>query len=175
MRGGVNEFLLDSRAPGGASTSSLNLKEDHGQKIPSTLSLRTDEHAYFAEEERKREQEAERQVAFLMEETRVWRVANSAQWVAWGIVQAKLPADCPSSGVVEEEVEVEVEVEVEMEVEEVVGNRENEGGGEEDAFDYLAYAKERALFFWGDVVSLGIVKKEELPGELVAALKVVEY
>ena len=26
-----------------------------------------------------------------MDETRMWRLANTAQWVAWGIVQAKVP------------------------------------------------------------------------------------
>lgn len=209
MRGGVNEFLLDSRAPGGggASTSSLNLNvtQDHGQQ--KIASLRADEHAYFAEEEQRCEAEVERQVLFLMEETRVWRVANSAQWVAWGIVQAKLPADCPSSadtetitgeGVVDEpEQELGGDLNVDesgglenrpegvkaegllngetVKESEKEGEAEGEGDGEDDSFDYLAYAKERALFFWGDVVALGIVSKEELPGELVAALKVVEY
>ncbi|TVY56495.1 Choline kinase [Lachnellula cervina] len=209
MRGGVNEFLLDSRAPGGggASTSSLNLNvtQDHGQQ--KNASLRADEHAYFAEEEQRCEAEVERQVLFLMEETRVWRVANSAQWVAWGIVQAKLPADCPSSadtetitgeGVVDEpEQELGGDLNVDesgglenrpegvkaegllngetVKESEKEGEAEGEGDGEDDSFDYLAYAKERALFFWGDVVALGIVSKEELPGELVAALKVVEY
>lgn len=202
MRGGVNEFLLDSRAPGGGSTSSLNLKEDYGLQrntslgqIPSSLSLRSEEHSYFAEEDRKRESEAEQQVAFLMEETKVWRVANSAQWVAWGIVQAKLPDDCPSSGAVTgEPIVEEPETEPSLNGEsggfekrpegwkaEALLNGESpkeaeaEGEGEEDEFDYLAYAKERALFFWGDVVSLGIVKADELPKELVSALKVVEY
>jgi len=45
----------------------------------------------------------------------------------------------------------------------------------EDEFDYLAYAQDRALFFWGDVVGLGIVKKEDLPQDLVKKMKVVDH
>jgi choline kinase len=151
-----------------------------------------DENNHYMEEEKRREADAERQVQFLLEETHIWRVANSAQWVAWGIVQAKLPADCPSAAsedvpeVITEEPEQIVNGEhrdkrPEGLVAEALLNGENvkeaeaEGEGEEDAFDYLAYAKERAMFFWGDVVSLGIVKREELPEGLVRGLKIVEY
>lgn len=63
------------------------------------------------------------------------------------------------------------------------GDRKPEGteqaGGEEeeeaDEFDYLAYARDRALFFWGDCVSLGLVEREELPEGVRREIKVVEY
>ena len=42
-------------------------------------------------EEAAREESVKKEVDRLMKETRLWRVANSAQWVAWGIVQAKVP------------------------------------------------------------------------------------
>jgi choline kinase len=48
-------------------------------------------------------------------------------------------------------------------------------GEEKEEFDYLAYAQDRAMFFWGDMVALGLVRREELPEELVRRLKVVEY
>ena len=35
-------------------------------------------------------------------------------------------------------------------------------GGDEEEFDYLAYARERALLFWGDAVSLGVVTRAEV-------------
>ena len=47
-------------------------------------------------------------------------------------------------------------------------------GEEGEEFDYLAYAQDRAMFFWGDMVNLGLVRREELPEELVRRLKVVE-
>lgn len=166
MRGGVNEFLLDSRAPGGSLSSSSNAKEEYVRAGGATAGKDENVGGYFAQEERRREADAESQVAFLMEETRLWRVANSAQWVAWGIVQARVPGDCPGGEQATEEVAEDVGV--------GNGNGEDEEG-EEDAFDYLAYAKERALFFWADVVGLGIVKREELPGSLVGSLKIVEY
>ena len=53
---------------------------------------------------------------------------------------------------------------------------EGEGEGDEDEeFDYLAYAQQRALFFWGDVLQLGLVSLEELPKEVRGRVKLVEY
>jgi len=46
---------------------------------------------------------------------------------------------------------------------------------EEEEFDYLGYAQERAMFFWGDVLQLGIVKREDLPKELLDNVKIVEF
>lgn len=58
---------------------------------------------------------------------------------------------------------------------------ENERGEEEEEeqeqeeFDYLAYAQDRAMFFWGDVLQLGFVKQEQLPAALLGKIKRVEY
>ena len=113
----------------------------------------------WKEEERRTEEEREGKIAALLEETRLWRTANSAQWVAWGIVQAKIPglvsADVGGSGVVE-------------------GREEGEKEAVEEEFDYLAYAQDRAYFFLGDCVLLGLVKVEELGPEVRQWLKVVE-
>lgn len=49
---------------------------------------------------------------------------------------------------------------------------DNEDDGE---FDYLAYAQDRAIFFWGDALQLGIVKREDLPSALLQRIKIVEY
>ncbi|KFX98927.1 hypothetical protein V490_02039, partial [Pseudogymnoascus sp. VKM F-3557] len=62
---GISAFMLDSRGPPAQGG--------------------------YAEEERRREAEVERRVEELMVEARWWRIANSAQWVAWGIVQANIP------------------------------------------------------------------------------------
>ena len=61
-----------------------------------------------------------------------------------------------------------------------MGEGEGEEGAKEDAeedeeFDYLGYAQERAMFFWGDAIMLGIVKAEDLPEEVRKAVKIVEY
>src|SRR5438067_13095567 len=45
----------------------------------------------YDKEEEEREKAAEAEVQMLIKETRLWRISNSAQWVAWGIVQAKVP------------------------------------------------------------------------------------
>ncbi len=54
------------------------------------------------------------------------------------------------------------------------GDDEEDQGGS-DEFDYLAYAQDRALFFWGDCLQLGLVKKEELPEALLARVKTLTY
>ncbi|KAL2016500.1 hypothetical protein VTK56DRAFT_3463 [Thermocarpiscus australiensis] len=130
----IVEFMLDARTPPGG----------------------------WREEERRREEEAEERVRELMEETRLWRTANSAQWVAWGIIQAKIPGlleeDADDGGISRDGEEEDGEV-----------------MGDADAFDYLGYAQERAYFFLGDCVSLGLVKAEELGEEVRARIKVVDY
>lgn len=51
---------------------------------------------------------------------------------------------------------------------------EAEAEEEEDEFDYLNYSWERVMFFWGDAVSLGFVRKEDLPEDVRSNMKVVE-
>ncbi|OIW30940.1 kinase-like protein [Coniochaeta ligniaria NRRL 30616] len=131
----IVDFMLDARVPAGG----------------------------WKEEEVRREEEVERAVEELMGETRLWRVANSAQWVVWGVVQANIPGLVPDEGQDEEGEGGDKE------------EREEKAEAEADGFDYLGYAQERALFFWGDCVLLGIVKLEELPESLRGRLKFVKY
>ncbi|KAF4977429.1 hypothetical protein FZEAL_6041 [Fusarium zealandicum] len=116
----IVEFMLDARVPPGGWNAAERANEERG-----------DQH-----------------VRELMEETQLWRPANHAHWVAWGIVQAKIPGLDESM-------------------------REEDLGPDE--FDYLSYAQDRVMFFWGDCVRLGLVKKEELPETLQHRLKIVEY
>ena len=173
----ISDFLLDSRNPGGVAND-------------------------YAEEERQREVDAERQVEELLKEVKIWRIANSAQWVAWGIVQAEVPGLDEHKTVVPGAEKTEEPATIENEVNGIataVGHVDLKENGcpedlkaetpmngdstteaeqpedTEDEFDYLGYAQDRAMFFWGDVVSLGIVKKEELPQSLVERMKFVEY
>lgn len=187
-RGSIGEFLLDSRTP-------------HGSHLDLGAAAMD-----YSQEEAQREQEIERQVNELLKEVQIWRVANSAQWVAWGIVQAKVPGLETTTTISDAEVTEEpaaMNGDGTSEPVEVNGNgsahlketadKRPEGlkaealragetpkeaealEDEEDEFDYLAYARDRAMFFWGDVVGLGIVKKEDLPEDLVEHLKLVPY
>jgi choline kinase len=183
-KGSISEFLLDSRTPGGSS-----------------LDLGAAALYDYKEEEAQREKATERRVEELLKETHMWRVANSAQWVAWGIVQAKVPEldesvtpTLSGTELVEEPTQIEIGISgkengsLEKRPEGLkaeallsgdnITERELEvldGEEEEEEFDYLAYAQDRAMFFWGDMVNLGLVRKEQLPEELVRRLKVVEY
>lgn len=167
-KGSISEFLLDSRTPGG---SAMPLVENS-----------------YAEDEARREQYVERQVDALLKEVKIWRVANSAQWVAWGIVQAKVPeldgkdGDAEGGDASPANEPVEAVPELNKRPEGLIAEallagetaKEAEQLEEDDHFDYLGYAQERARFFWGDVVSLGLVKREELPAELAKSLKIVD-
>lgn len=122
----IVDFMLDARVPPGGWT----------------------------EQERRAADAADTEVRELLRETRLWRAMNSAQWVAWGIVQAKIPGyNCSETGG------------------DAAGG---EKGEEEEGFDYLSYAHDRALFFWGDCVQSGLVKLEELPEGLRGKVKIVE-
>ena len=149
------------------------------------------------EEEKRQEETAETEVKKLVKETRLWRIANSAQWVAWGIVQAKVPGmdealEAQRCGTPKSEDTIiqtqqkhldsdppspESRKLVQNLHEEEPESREEapEEGHEEGEFDYLGYAQERAMFFWGDILQLGIVKEEDLPEELLKKVKIVKY
>lgn len=161
--------MLDSRAPPGEKYS-------------------------YQEQEAQAEQKTEEETRRLMAETRLWRLANSAQWTAWGIVQANVPgmpdffkdktsdSDQDQEGELQKELdsatlEMEAEAGDEKQVEEE-GNRDDETEqppAEDEEFDYLGYAQERAMFAWGDAIQLGVIKAEELPEEVRKRVKIVEY
>lgn len=121
-------------------------------------------------------------------------MANSAQWVAWGIVQAKVPGldealksryqpATPSSLLLQRGTTVASETASSNEGprKEKGGKRDEqevddeEGNDDDGEFDYLAYAQDRATFFWADALQLGIIKRDDLPTSLLEMIKTVEY
>lgn len=185
----ISNFMLDARAP--TPTDSMQAAEAESTAAENT------------------------EVARLLNETRMWRLANSAQWVAWGIVQAKVPgmpdfsrqssadgtpkavpgisASPEQMSTPTEESGVELQLngsshsgpsdtfkdEVEAMREDIAAKRpdaiEENNEAEEEEFDYLAYARDRAMFFWGDALNLGLVKEEELPADVLKSVKVIGY
>ena len=140
----------------------------------------------YQENEEKTERETDAEIQRLMAETKLWRLANSAQWVAWGIVQAKIPGLPEWEPKEKEDGEEGMSLQAKklesalLEVKEAAAaaaEEEAKGNGEdaEEEFDYLGYAQDRAWFFWGDAVKLGIVKAEELPEVVQKKMKTVEY
>lgn len=171
----ISDFMLDARAPAATSSSS------------SSLHLQNEEKACKEKEDR--------DVARLLHETRMWRLANTAQWVAWGIVQAAVPgmpkfdddevegkgpaADDDAEAAAREDLGEEAEVyrhltaQQEEDVKGADGAEMKEEAEEE--FDYLGYAQHRAMFCWADAIHLGLVKAEELPEETREKIKVIAY
>lgn len=150
------------RARASAAFAPLDL--DEGADGPSQAS----------QAEMSAEEEHDKEVRFLMQQTRLWRVICSAQWVAWGIVQAKVPG--MEEGIAESLAASNGSVESgDKSAEEkpaVDGDVDEEGD-----FDYLAYAQDRVMFFWSDLLALNLIKAEELPAPLVEHIRsrLVEY
>lgn len=259
----ISDFMLDARTPGGGSANSGGSGYIGGGGAVFD----------YDKEESEREKAQEEEIQRLLQQARVWRLANSAMWVAWGIVQAKVPEldaleekeklsatakkvtdairerrrsitekvvekvkkvvggkdqsgpnlhpmsdaltevesrireesqwDRPEarqqeeahhegdgSVVIEEDkqqsatadvaingdVSHESPPEEETAVATTTENHEEEQEEEEEEdFDYLGYAQERAMFFWGDCIQMGLVKEEELPDDLRAHVKMVPY
>ncbi|KAI1311192.1 kinase-like domain-containing protein [Xylaria venustula] len=126
----IVEFMLDARVPPGG----------------------------WKEEEKRQEEQLEEQIKSLIEETRLWRPICSAQWIAWGIMQAKIPGLKPEGN-----------------TEGASEASEEEEEGDPHGFDYLGYAQDRAMFFWGDCVALGLVKLEDLPDTVRNNIKISPY
>ncbi|KAF2034094.1 kinase-like protein [Setomelanomma holmii] len=176
----ITEFMLDSRAPPGEK---------------------------YSEQEAQRERQTEEEARRLMAETKLWRLANSAMWVAWGIVQAHVPglpdfdaeekraqSNANETAAELESATTEMRAEAEAEEKKKQGTVSQEKADEKDdvkttteqetdifksqeeeEFDYLAYAQDRAMFLWGDAIRMGMIKAEELPVEVQQKVKMVEY
>ncbi|THW05388.1 kinase-like protein [Aureobasidium pullulans] len=166
----ISNFMLDARGPPESAATTAKADAE-----------------YQAQEDE--------QVASLLRETRMWRLANSTQWVAWGIVQAKvpgLPSDTPASAIPLSETHDEMtptgdndqafsdplDAEGKAMQEDIHDKRpdpnEEDDEQAEEEFDYLAYARDRAMFFWGDALALGIVEEKDLPEDVRAGVKRVQ-
>ena len=179
----ISNFMLDARAP------------PQAQATTPTSSYFSLGQSATAPEQNDTSEVEESQIRALLKQTREWRMANTALWIAWGIVQAKIPG-MPLFGpekaaeIAEGELDESVIAEMEKysfstQSEEAAENKDgvNSDDGQvaeeveeaaEEEFDYLAYARDRAMFFWGDAVVLGFVKLEELPADVQRDIKVVE-
>ncbi|KAK4550427.1 hypothetical protein LTR36_000005 [Oleoguttula mirabilis] len=164
----VSDFMLDARTPYVTPSASQQASHEAAEKAAEDAD-----------------------VARLLHETRLWRLANTAQWVAWGIVQAKVPGmpdfsdeatgansqaaaieDGGREDLGERAEEYRELARMENAASEKVPEKEED---QEEEFDYLGYAQHRAMFFWGDALQMGLVKAEELPLELMEKVKSVPY
>ena len=160
-----------------------------------TLDARTP-YTQFQEEDMKKNERDGMEIDRLLRDTRLWRVVCSAQWTAWAIVSAKVEGmneiseEASTSSTATESFATDY---TNAEMTDLAGEVERKNSedplqkasaerqdaspqdDEEGEFDYLGYAQERAMLFWGDVLQLGLVEKVELPQELLKKVKMVEY
>ncbi|KAL8852829.1 MAG: hypothetical protein Q9221_002338 [Calogaya cf. arnoldii] len=185
-------------------SSSTSLRPTLSQSVSNFMLDSGAPPAQIAEEKKRREEKVENEVRRLMHEARIWRPANSAMWVAWGIVQAKVEGmdealeakktaegkdgvsdgnkatgkPQPGPDPTTPESKDSAKDEKEKRTEEAKGGSADGADAddeEESGFDYLGYAQERALFFWGDMLQMGLVGKEDLPEEVRAKVKIIDY
>lgn len=188
-------------APSASATPNMEAKEKTGIP-PFRLDSRNSSsnlHGDYDAEEQAREKAQEREIDRLLHATRLWRIANSAQWTAWGIVQAEIPElDEPrkksiATAIIDkvkhtlhpqsDPLDSDVKQMQEDSKHDRPENREKEEAHqegdanveEEEDFDYLAYAQERAMFFWGDCILMGIIEEKELPEEMRPHIKYVKH
>ncbi|KAJ2902232.1 Choline kinase [Zalerion maritima] len=161
----IVEFMLDARIPPGG----------------------------WKEEERKHDEERDAMMGQLLEETRLWRLANSAHWVAWGMVQARikgfvdyedLATPTPTAG---DEKQLGGHCNKGKEIVETGETKGQEVTGEDppsplesedaasDEFDYISYAHERAMWLVGDCIGMGVLTWDDVPEESRDEVKIVEY
>lgn len=143
------------------------------------------------------DENSEAEIQQYMRQTRLWRVANSAQWIAWGIVQAKVAAleKEEEEGEKEKKASAQVAANLNSDITPITISSSSSSSStttmqapneerpvqqdmqippeepEESEFDYLAYAQDRALFFWADVLAMGLIRENELPAGLLEAVK----
>jgi choline kinase len=157
VTGGVTSPLATPAMRGGTGSAVTPFNLDDGPDSSS-----------WSQDQKSLEEDLEAEVRRLMQQTRLWRAMNSAQWVAWGIVQAKTPG-------------------MEEGVSEMLATSNNGNGhktpgetklvpvdadiDEEDGFDYLAYAQDRAMFFWSDLLTLGLINPDDLPAPMVEHIR----
>ncbi|WPH03502.1 choline kinase [Acrodontium crateriforme] len=175
----ISDFMLDARKPQ-SSTSTPTLPSTPSTPAPPT----TQTPAPLADPVQQAREDAE--VKRLMHETRLWRLANTTQWVAWGIVQAKvhgMPDFAHSASATKMETGLQEDLGERAEIyRELAGDQnpdeavlDTDEDEQEEEFDYLGYAQHRAMFFWGDAVQLGLVKLEDLPDAVKEKIKMVPH
>lgn len=183
-----SNLTIDSRQPQQRPQQSSYFDTDNLTSEPSEIAADEDE--------------IDAEITGLMHEARLWRLANSAQWVAWGVVQAQVPGlahsakttplvssqtstprTLPQTPLDDGRATDPLDKEAKEAAADMADKRPEEEA-EDEGFDYLSYARERALFFWGDALQFGFVTEEELAefglgvGERVKSgcqVKIVEY
>lgn len=112
----------------------------------------------------------EAEIKALEKEIENWRAGVSAHWAIWGLVQAVIDAEEDEK--LREEKAVAEGYKFEESKDDAVAEakapeEEEEETEEEEAFDYIGYVKEKIDLFWGDLLKLGVVTKEEYSGPYV--------
>ncbi|KAJ6120970.1 hypothetical protein N7523_005250 [Penicillium sp. IBT 18751x] len=171
QRRSVLTYLTHRPGAGAGGSASPAIHGRHATAI-TPLSLDDTPDGPSWQQVQSNEEELEAKVRDLMHQTRLWRVMNSAQWVAWGIVQAKVP------GMEEAIADLAASANNRAPKNEHDENKDGEtkklpvdADIDEEDFDYLAYAQDRALFFWSDLLAMNLVNPDELPPPMVEHLR----
>lgn len=104
------------------------------------------------------EEVIDKEVERLVQESMNWRPLVNICWCLWGVVQANIPG-LVLDGEGDEGV-ADVSESAGASAEEK--KEGSEAGEEAEEFDYIKYAEQKVMCFWGDMIGLGIVSEDEL-------------
>lgn len=155
---------VEHRLAGTYGTKTSTNTPDHSTLTSFNLDARKPALSY-REEETDRQRVVEETVETLLEETRVWRAASHAVWCVWGIVQAKVSVNDVSKGKLFKK---------DLNDASAAAGDTKDKKEDEDEFDYLSYAQQRALLFWGDMLELGLVEHQAVDEFVLKNAKKVE-
>lgn len=178
LRAYVEHRLAGAYSTRNPSTSTLDLASPSSNldRSPASFNLdaRTPSNQY-KEEEAARQCLVEKQVERFIEEARAWRAASHAQWCAWGILQAGVkPEGAKQEELLKKKSQGSGENALSSEAK-VAADDMKDKKDEESGFDYLAYSHQRAMLFWGDMLTLGIFKPEEVDEFVLEFAKKVKW
>lgn len=136
------------------------------------------EHGYTLSKSLSFDDEAiEAEVKSLEKQALLWRACTSASWAAWGLVQAvvDIKSDLKTRQDLltkegykfDESKDNTASGEDETDKKSTNSSGDEVEEGEEDLFDYIAYAREKAMLFWADMLKFGIVTRDEYKGPIM--------
>ncbi|SCV00074.1 LAME_0G07360g1_1 [Lachancea meyersii CBS 8951] len=134
-------------------------------KYPTKEELLNFLYSYASHRRGSKDQSIEEEVRELYNDVIRQRACVSLHWATWAIIQSGELSDSPVEKVVEEGPGGEKYVITisDDEGEAIIDTEELAEGVDIDTFDNLNFAKGKMALFWGDMLQLGLLKKEELP------------
>ncbi|SCU87026.1 LAFA_0E04258g1_1 [Lachancea sp. 'fantastica'] len=140
-------------------------------KYPTKEELLNFLYSYASHRRTSRDRSIDDEVKDLYNDVIRQRASVSLHWATWAIIQSGELNDSPQKKVVEEgpggeKYVITIDDEDNEDGDEDHADADGEAlheGADIESFDNLKFAKDKMALFWGDMLQLGLLKREELP------------